>query len=476
MFSKKYNINKIIDNPAVLNIISRNLKVKEKEKDLYGEVFTPIELIFEMLDKLYSNVWSNPKLVWLDPSCGIGNFPIVIYYKLMNGLKKKISNPQTRSKHIINNMLYMVELNPKNTRICKKIFKLIDKNSSPNIFKINFFKFNPSIQFDVIIGNPPYNQGSVRAMGKKLKDGETAETIWPNFVRKSLGHLRNKKSYLLFIHPASWISLSGGNKNISATILDKQIIYLKYYTDMQALKLFGGVSGQIPLTYYLLKNENIKQETNIYDVCFNKWVKYNIYKNLFIPTQSVKLTDKLLKIIKKYGNLSHTFISGSAITTSEISHRKTNYPLVSIINKDIVINYSKINHNKDNDRKLVVTNSRMIYPLYDDTGNLYYIKGDKGLIKYDNNKKKLIQIRNYLYTDFVCYLITITKTRQAFFNKRVFEILPDITKMTNKTNITDELLKDIFKLTKTDLKCIELYKNTGDGMLTSQQIRKFKNF
>ena len=66
-------------------------------------------------------------------------------------------------------------------------------------------------------------------------------------------------------------------------------------------------------------------------------------------------------------------------------------------------------------KKLVITNSRMIYPIYDGVGNLYFVKGDKGLIKYNNNSKKLKQLRNYFYTDFVRYLITITKNTTRFF-------------------------------------------------------------
>ncbi len=63
------------------------LPVKKVEKDKYGEVFTPQELINEMLDKLPSNVWSDPNLKWLDPANGIGNFPMLVFERLNEGLK-----------------------------------------------------------------------------------------------------------------------------------------------------------------------------------------------------------------------------------------------------------------------------------------------------------------------------------------------------------------------------------------------------
>ena len=51
-----------------------------------------------MLDKLPPEVWTNPNLKWLDPAVGIGNFPVVVYIRLMkdlnigNLMKKKDAN------------------------------------------------------------------------------------------------------------------------------------------------------------------------------------------------------------------------------------------------------------------------------------------------------------------------------------------------------------------------------------------------
>ena len=81
-------------NEKVLNIIRHYLTPKESERKLFGEVFTPLELICEMLASLPEEIWLNPDLKWLDPSNGIGNFPIVIYYKLMDSLKPAIKNDE----------------------------------------------------------------------------------------------------------------------------------------------------------------------------------------------------------------------------------------------------------------------------------------------------------------------------------------------------------------------------------------------
>ena len=42
------------------------------------------------------NIWTNKKLTWYDLTSGMCNYPIAIYYKLMEGLKNKILNEVER--------------------------------------------------------------------------------------------------------------------------------------------------------------------------------------------------------------------------------------------------------------------------------------------------------------------------------------------------------------------------------------------
>ena len=94
----------------------------------------------------------------------------------------------------------------------------------------------------------------------------------------------------------------------------------------------------------------------------------------------------------------------------------------------------------------------------------------------NNNENELKQLQNYFYTSLLFYLINITKTRQKFFDNKIFEIVPDITKITKRENITDEFLIDLFKLTKTDLIGYENYKTSGEGRLPPETIEEFKDF
>lgn len=121
----KMSLQSLIDNPKeLLELINDCLKPKEVEKEENGEVFTPIKLVNDMLDKLPIEVWKNKNLKWLDPCCGMGNFPISVYLRLMEGLKDKIKDEKARKKHILENMLYMCELNKKNVLVCNQIFNI----------------------------------------------------------------------------------------------------------------------------------------------------------------------------------------------------------------------------------------------------------------------------------------------------------------------------------------------------------------
>jgi SAM-dependent methyltransferase len=52
-------------------------KSKKRVKEL-GEVFTPPELVDEMLDRLPAEVWQDPGKTFLDPACGTGNFLVAV--------------------------------------------------------------------------------------------------------------------------------------------------------------------------------------------------------------------------------------------------------------------------------------------------------------------------------------------------------------------------------------------------------------
>ena len=111
-----YNIRQKIQ-----NILDSDYNTQEKIK-IKGEVFTPWQLIEEMLDKLPKRVWTDPKKTWLDPAAGLGNFHSIVVERLMVGLSEWEPNEEQRYKHIIENQLYFIELNPRSAVWIRRLF------------------------------------------------------------------------------------------------------------------------------------------------------------------------------------------------------------------------------------------------------------------------------------------------------------------------------------------------------------------
>ncbi len=72
-----------------------------------------------MLSIIPEKFYKNPDLRWLDPGCGTGNFSIILYYKLLDGLKDVIKDSRERKRHIIEKMIFLAKTQPKNITFLK---------------------------------------------------------------------------------------------------------------------------------------------------------------------------------------------------------------------------------------------------------------------------------------------------------------------------------------------------------------------
>ncbi|MDP3830161.1 MAG: hypothetical protein Q8Q47_02750, partial [Ignavibacteriaceae bacterium] len=70
------------------------------------EVFTPPNLVNQILDLLPKELWNNKDAKFLDPVCKSGVFLREIAKRLNVGLEKQIPNKQKRINHIYKNQLY----------------------------------------------------------------------------------------------------------------------------------------------------------------------------------------------------------------------------------------------------------------------------------------------------------------------------------------------------------------------------------
>jgi 16S rRNA G966 N2-methylase RsmD len=284
------SLQSLIDSPKeLLELIDSCLKPKQKEKKENGEVFTPMKLINEMLDKLPVDVWNNKNLTWLDPCCGMGNFPVAVYLRLMERLKTQIPSDEYRKKHIIENMLYMSELNKKNVFICRQLFNM-NNEYKMNIYegdslKVDYNKEFGIAQFDIIIGNPPYN-----APGTK----STGNTIWQLFVNNSIKLLKHN-GYICFIHPNGWRKPNTERGKFYGLFekmtKDNIILYLEIHDTKDGMKQFN--CGTRYDWYILQKTKNENHKTKILDQN-NISYEINLNKYNWLANCELELIDKLI--------------------------------------------------------------------------------------------------------------------------------------------------------------------------------------
>jgi hypothetical protein len=253
MIKKIYEMNE----EEINEFIEKHLPVKKVEKDKYGEVFTNPKLINKILNLFPKSVWSNPKLKWLDPAVGTGFFMIMIYQRLMKGLEKWEKNIKKRSQHIIENMLYMVEINKKNCDICKSIFGQNVRLFCGDFLKdIKFPGTNENdISFDCIIGNPPFQDDfGLSNVGKRINGGKSK--LYERILIKSYSILNND-GYISFIVPDN--IFSGNGSESYKIMMQNHIPFVSLNPSNQLY--FPGIQQKI--CYFILHKIQKSQLTTI---------------------------------------------------------------------------------------------------------------------------------------------------------------------------------------------------------------------
>ena len=347
----KMSIESLLNRPKeLLELISDCLKPKIIEKNKFSEVFTPMDFINDKMlkdieeywmKKTNENIWTNENLTWYDPATGMGNYPIAIYYKLMEGLKNKIPNEEQRKKHIIEKQLYMGELNKKNCFIVKQIFNINNKYNL-NLYEGDTLNIKVNevfgiSKFDIIIGNPPYNE-ELTSIG--------AKPLYNKFIEYYI----NKCNLLSFIVPSRWFAGGKGLDKFREMMINRtDILYIKHYEN--ASKIFGNtVDIKGGVNYFLIDKD------------YNGLCDYN--------GSNVKLNTFDIILDGKYYNLINKVLDFDMITKLYKSQ-----------------DYHKI---QTNDKRLIDNNKKDYLKCYvsQQKGFNKYI--DKNEIKTDISKFKVI--------------------------------------------------------------------------------------
>ena len=274
------DINKMEHIKDVVLMLREYVKIADVEKKKYGEVMTPLDLVKEMLNTLPKEVWSNPNLKWLDPANGTGPYPIMVIYKLMNGLKDWEPDDEKRYKHIVENMIYVAELQPKNMFLYMCAVDPFDKYKL-NVYTGSYlekeFDYHMKniwgIEKYIIIGNPPYQELST----SDLKSSDQGRVkLWMKFVEKSLSMC----DMLLFITPNNWLSSTCHLNEIFKSRLIMAQVDSNYLKD----NYFKSVGSTF--SFYLLSNKKTKED-NVYFLSGKNKMENDILSLNLFPTKDV---------------------------------------------------------------------------------------------------------------------------------------------------------------------------------------------
>ena len=318
-----------MSNEELDDFIERNLPIKEVEKNKYGEVFTPIPLIEEMLDELPKNLWNDPSKKWLDPTCGVGNFMICVYKRLMKSLANWDKNRAKLSAHIVTNMLFMCDINASNVRACKSIF-----GAEANIYKGDFLGKSFGADFDVIVGNPPFQDDVTSNDTSNMRPSGGKSKLYERILQKSIDVL-SPKGYLTFLTPDNLFSGSGvkGYK----TLLDYKVHKISFSDSIG--DYFPKIQQYI--CYFILE-KTAKPNNYLTTICNsnNQILHLPLLDRPLNPVRN--WTNKTEQLVKKYisneKNTSTIYNRGKPVS----SYRGNKYPLIYTPSKTLHTNNSNL--------------------------------------------------------------------------------------------------------------------------------------
>jgi hypothetical protein len=121
--------------------INKLTKYEKEKADTFGEVFTDFYLIEEHVANIDPQLFKDPNSTFLDPCAGFGSYAIILIEKLMEGLKDWEPDPEKRWKHILENQIFMIEIQRESCQIIERLFNPSGKLKL-NLYNQSFLDFN----------------------------------------------------------------------------------------------------------------------------------------------------------------------------------------------------------------------------------------------------------------------------------------------------------------------------------------------
>lgn len=304
-------------------VITRQKELARLGGQHSNQIFTPEDAAKALVNTIGMDLLRDPRTTYFDPCAKSGMFYVVLYNVLMQTLKDAIPDEMTRAGNISFRQLYGIGLNfglqrltsrmllgknyvHRNTLIAPddylELIKLKDRNIIQEIVNEGAFK---DMKFDVIIGNPPYQEST--------GGGTTTEMTMPlynYFVEKAI---EMKPSLVSMIIPSRWLS---GGKSVLDDFRRNMVEgrHIKsIYNYERASDIFEGqaIAGGVQFFTYSkdytgpVEFHNCKKDTE--DIVVSRDIACHTYKNAHNKEQYMVITDNQSAVIadsvKKFGGV-----------------------------------------------------------------------------------------------------------------------------------------------------------------------------
>ncbi len=259
------------------------------------EVFTPPNLVNQILDLLPKEIWKNKDAKFLDPVSKSGVFLREIAKRLMIGLEKQIPDKQKRINHIYTTQLYGIAITEltsllsrrsvycsktangkysvcdsfKNTQgnviferiehtwqnakctFCGATQEVYDRGEGLETYAYQFIHTNKpekifNMKFDVIVGNPPYQ------LNVGVEKENYAVPLYHSFIQQAK---KLNPRFLSMIVPARWYAGGRGLDSFREEMLNDN--RLRKIVDFpNATDCFPGVDISGGVCYFLWDRDN----------------------------------------------------------------------------------------------------------------------------------------------------------------------------------------------------------------------------
>ena len=449
-----------------INLYKQNFNISKEIRYKYGEINTPFFLIEKILGLIDDYEFSLPDKKWIDIGTGCGYFSIILYTKLFKGLSNKIKDPNERSNHIIQNMIYMTEIREENWAILEDLF-----GKDCNLFKGDFLSMNINHHFDFVIGNPPYNNNGLKkvpsnTLSNKKEDGKT---VWIPFIQKSIDLLKEKGQMTVII-PSIW--LKKDKANMYDFMLNYRIEYLNCMTNTETNSIFNKYA-QTPTCYFKLTKVKNPGYIIVYDKDIGEYLKWDMRENKGVNNVNYTIRyepiplfgyNVIEKLRCKLNNENKLLIIKTNLPSKNTKFSKEKndtfpYPCINTCKLDKVrpildIEYSNITESYYGVPKLIMAHKMYGFPYIDVNGE-YGISNRDNYVIIGKTFDEMKQLKSFFSTKLALYLFESTRYRMKYLEKYIFELIPDITKLLDFPKIiNDDTIASYFNLTDKDIENI----------------------